>query len=292
MKKIATYSIQHHQRVFNLSSTRQDFFYVELGINSLFNPEPRRSETYAMCFLKQGEVVLQTGLLKQTVKGPCLIALGPTVVRAMNETDNQPYMNIIFFTGDYLLAKRSNVFYLMEFDFFDNNDLHTCTLTPVQALRIERVFNMIKEAVEEHHMHEPEIVRSSIFTLIHEMDSFVKTNPEPQSHIGEKVSPLLGAFKNLLNKEYLQHRLVSFYADKLNVTPKHLSEMLKKETGKTAGEWIDEVIILEAKVLLQNKSLSVSQVSESLNFSDQSVFGKFFKTHTTLTPLQYRKSLL
>ncbi|MXN90234.1 helix-turn-helix domain-containing protein [Flavobacterium sp. Sd200] len=292
MKKIATYSIQQHQKVFNLSSNKKDFFYVELGKGSLFNPEPRRSETYALCFLKQGEILLQTGLQKQTVKAPSLIALGPTVVRSMHETENQPYMDIIFFTGNYLLEKRSNVFYLMEFDFFEDNDLHTSHLNPIQAKKTARIFNMIKEAVEEHHIHEPEMVRSSIFALIHEMDSFVKNYPAPQSHISEKVSPILGAFKRLLNKEYQQQRFVSFYADKLNVTPKHLSELLKKETGKTAGEWIDEVIVLEARVLLQNKSLSVSQVSEYLNFSDQSVFGKFFKTHTSLTPLQYRKSLL
>lgn len=292
MKKIATYSIQHHQKVFNLSSNKKDFFYVALGKNSLFNPEPRRSETYALSFLKKGEVVLQSGLLKQTIKGPCLVALGPTVVRTMQETENQPYMDIIFFTEEYLLANRSNVFYLMQFDFFDNDDRHACNLNPQQAKKIERIYSMIKETITEHHIHEPDIVRSCIFTLIHELDSFHKLNPEPKSHFNENVSPLLAAFKKLLNKEYQQQRLVSFYADKLNVTPKHLSEVLKKETGKTAGEWIDEVIILEAKVLMQNKSLPVSEVSEYLNFSDQSVFGKFFKTHTSLTPMQYRKSAL
>ena len=292
MKKITTYSIEHHQKVFNLSSNKKDFFFVELGKNSLFNSEPRRSETYSISFLKEGEVISQAGLTTQTIKAPAMIALGPTVVRTVRETENQPRMEIIFFTDDYLLANRSNVFYLMEFDFFDNEEQHTFSLNPEQARKIERIYDMMKDTLREHHYHEQEIIRSCIYILIHELNSFHKLQESPESHFNEKMSPILVNFKKLLKKEYQKQRSVNFYADKLNITAKHLSEILKKQSGKTAGEWIDEVIILEAKVLLQNKTLSVAEVSEFLNFSDQSVFGKFFKTHTGLTPLQYRKTTI
>lgn len=82
-----------------------------------------------------------------------------------------------------------------------------------------------------------------------------------------------------------------FYASLLHVTPKHLSEVVKAQTGRTAGEWIDQSVILEAKVLLQQKELSISQVADALHFSDQSVFGKFFKVNTGVSPLAYRQSL-
>lgn len=292
MKKITTYSIQSLQKVFNLSSNKKDFFFVEIGSGSVFNPEPRRSETYSISLLKKGNLEIQTGLLSQTIMGPAMVALGPTVVRSLKEGKEQPVMEIIFFTDDYLLANRSNVFYMMEFDFFENDELHTLNLTPEQAQKIERIYNLIKETLATHHFHQQEIIRSYIFILIHELNAFHKIKNNDNSNFIEKMSPVLINFKKLLNKEYRHERSVNFYAGKLNMTPKHLSDLLKKQTGKTAGEWIDEVIILEAKVLLQNKSLPVAEISDALHFSDQSVFGKFFKTHTSLTPLQYRKSAL
>lgn len=118
MKKITTYSIQHYQKVFNLSSNKKDFFYIELGKNSLFNTEPRRSETYSISFLKESEVISQTGLVKKRVKAPAIIVLGPSVVRTVKETENSPKMEIIFFTDDYLLANRTNAFYLQTRLFF------------------------------------------------------------------------------------------------------------------------------------------------------------------------------
>jgi AraC-like DNA-binding protein len=95
----------------------------------------------------------------------------------------------------------------------------------------------------------------------------------------------------LLVKEFWRHRSVGFYADRLNVTPKYFSEVIKKQTGKTAGEWIDDAVLLEAKVLLQDIDLGIAQISDRLNFCDQSVFGKFFKTHTGISPIEYRKAL-
>jgi AraC-like DNA-binding protein len=85
-----------------------------------------------------------------------------------------------------------------------------------------------------------------------------------------------------------EHKL-DFYASQLHLTPKSLSAAIKKQTGKSAGKWIDDTVTLEAKVLLQNKSLTVSQVSSLLNFSDQSVFGKFFRANAGLSPVAYRK---
>ncbi|NJO25302.1 MAG: AraC family transcriptional regulator [Bacteroidia bacterium] len=77
--------------------------------------------------------------------------------------------------------------------------------------------------------------------------------------------------------EFKRHRSVTFYAGKLNISPKHFSTIIKEQTGKTAGEWIDEIVMLEAKVLLQNKELTVGQVANELNFNDQSTFWQIFQ---------------
>lgn len=293
MKKISTYSIQHQQKMFNLPVSNKDFFFVEIGKSSLFYPEPRRSETYSISYLKEGAIYVQAGLYTQLVTAPAIITLGPTVVRTMQEDpENPPVMQILFFKDSFLLANRTNVFYLMGFDFFEKDDRHYCKPNTEATSRIARIFNFIKDTVQSGHLHEAEIVRSSTFILINEADAVHRQQGGSITVTADNLQPLVVNFKKLLYKEYRSQRTVQFYADRLNITPKHLSEQLKKFTGKTAGEWIDEAIILEAKVLLQNKKYSVAEVSAQLNFADQSVFGKFFKAHTQFTPLQYRKSAL
>lgn len=89
----------------------------------------------------------------------------------------------------------------------------------------------------------------------------------------------------------MRHRNVSYYAQKLFVSPKYLSTVIKEESRKTAGEWIDEMVLLEAKILLQNKELTIAQVADQLSFNDQSTFGKFFKNLTSHSPLDYRRLL-
>ena len=74
----------------------------------------------------------------------------------------------------------------------------------------------------------------------------------------------------------------------MHLTPKYFSSLIKQDSGKTAGEWISEMLLLESKVRLQDKSQSIAQIAYDVNFSDPSHFGKFFKKHTGMSPLKYR----
>lgn len=84
---------------------------------------------------------------------------------------------------------------------------------------------------------------------------------------------------------------VSQYSTELCVTPVYLSRAIKAVSGKTAMEWINEARVSEARIMLRNKDMAIQEISEELNFSDQSSFGKFFKKHTGMSPLEYRRSL-
>ncbi len=84
-------------------------------------------------------------------------------------------------------------------------------------------------------------------------------------------------------------RSVSFYADKLCVTPKHLSAVVKDITGHTAGELIDHYVIMEAKIMLAETALTIQEISNELNFANQSFFGKYFKHLTGFSPSEFRK---
>ncbi len=97
-------------------------------------------------------------------------------------------------------------------------------------------------------------------------------------------------FLDLLKEHYKTRRTVSFYAEKMFITPKYLSAALKKATGKPVNLWIEEAVILGAKILLKSTDLTVSQISDQMNFPNSSYFGRFFKKSTGMTPIEYRES--
>lgn len=97
-------------------------------------------------------------------------------------------------------------------------------------------------------------------------------------------------FIKLVSQNYARHRNVGFYADKLCLTPKYLSKLIKDTSGRSAPEWIDSYVVLEAKNLLKYSNAAIKEIVYTLNFPNQSVFYKFFKARTGQTPSEYRNS--
>lgn len=97
-------------------------------------------------------------------------------------------------------------------------------------------------------------------------------------------------FIRLVGEYHTKYRNVGFYADKLCLTPKYLSKLIKTATGRSAPEWIDSYVILEAKNLLKYSDMTIKEIVYRLNFPNQSVFYKFFKARTGMTPTDYRNS--
>src|SRR5690606_34341115 len=136
--------------------------------------------------------------------------------------------------------------------------------------------------------HVSAIIRSLIYIVLNEIDDAHQSQVSLQSSEADKNSHILAQFKTLLSEHFREERQVSFYADKMHLTPKYFSTVIKEVSGKTAGEWINDMLLLEAKVRLQNKGQSIAQIAYDLNFSDPSHFGKFFKKHIGVSPLEYR----
>lgn len=97
-------------------------------------------------------------------------------------------------------------------------------------------------------------------------------------------------FVKLVHVHHVSERSVSFYADKLFISPKYLTLLVKEATGRSAAKWIDDFVIMEAKNLLRFSGKNIQQVAYALNFSTQSSFGKYFKHLTGMSPTEYQKS--
>ena len=108
--------------------------------------------------------------------------------------------------------------------------------------------------------------------------------------VPSRVRVVFEQFIKLVSEYHTQYRNVGFYADKLCLTPKYLSRIIKDATGRSAPDWIDAYVILEAKNLLKYSGDAIKEIVYKLNFPNQSVFYKFFKARTGMTPSEYRNS--
>jgi len=106
-----------------------------------------------------------------------------------------------------------------------------------------------------------------------------------------KRDKLVEKFLQCVRENYKERRDIEFYAGKLFLTPKYLSKALKQKSGKTAAEWIEDHVMLEARALLKSTNLTIQQISEELNFPSQSFFGKYFKRIAGLSPKEYQKTV-
>ena len=117
--------------------------------------------------------------------------------------------------------------------------------------------------------------------------------------LSEKGKPLVDSsarasltydrFMKLVTEHHSQERGMQFYADKLCLTPKYLSKIVKEASGRSGPEWIDAFVILEAKNLLRYSDESIKEIAYKLHFPSASVFNKFFKANTGLVPSDYRR---
>ncbi|MCC9138464.1 helix-turn-helix domain-containing protein [Pontibacter silvestris] len=287
MDDIKTFSLSKHSRLFSVQDNNREYLFVQAADHPYLE-EPYRAESYAIAFLKEGGIHLQAGLKHHDIEAPSIIALAPSVIRSFRKRKDLMKMDILFFKDTFLLERHADLFFLVKHNFFETNDLHVVHLEPLYETRFKKIFELIELTQSVVNHHQAEIIRNYIFALVYEIDAYYR-----QYSLGTQTLlnayPLFAKFRQLLARNYMKERKLDFYARQLHVTRKYLSAAIKKQTGKSAGEWIDETITLEAKVLLQNRMLTVSQVSEMLNFSDQSVFGKFFKANTGMSPVEYRK---
>lgn len=290
MDQIRTYSISRLQKELEHAKEKKDYFFINIGREPLYTDEPFRTATFSIVILKKGEICLNTGLVTHKLSAPAVITVAPTVIRSFSRTAEKPEMEMIFFTETFLLEQLTDVFFLSRFAFFEDNERHVLPLDGKQLVRLGILFSQIAECMETADRNERAIMRHLICVLIYEIEGL--HNQQASLSRGKREnSPVFQKFRNLVTREFLRHRSVNYYADELNVTPKYLSEVCKRVSGMTAGEWIDKAVMLEAKVLLQNSKLNIAQVSEYLNFSDQSFFGKYFKNLHGSSPLDYRRSL-
>lgn len=149
--------------------------------------------------------------------------------------------------------------------------------------------SMISKYSHSDNHYRQQMTEALIFTLILRIASEYRLkvcdSPERRKNREDFITQ---RFFGFLSEHYLRERDVTYYADKLCITVKYLTKIVKKVTGRTASEWISISTVVEIKQRLKNSDSPIFQIADELGFSDASVFSRYFRRYTGMTPLEYR----
>ncbi len=163
-------------------------------------------------------------------------------------------------------------------------------LSASQYERILEMVRMVRRRRTQPSAFSDSIVMSMIHTLLFElMDAYVDNTPGDIPPMSRADSVFM-KFLSVLSHEFREHREVSYYASRLNLTPRYFATIVRDRSGMSPGGWIARFVIAEAKRLLSNPDSSVKEVAVTLNFPNQSFFGRYFRQNTGTSPGEYRKS--
>lgn len=136
--------------------------------------------------------------------------------------------------------------------------------------------------------NQAEILRHLVMVMINMISERYMEMPNSKTLSTSRTHEIIDDFYQLILTYTKEHRNVNFYAEKLHLTPQYLSTFMKEKTGRSVSQWIDHILILQAKTLLKSTNLSIKEISHDLNFSESSVFCRYFKRITGVSPKSYR----
>jgi len=251
---------------------------------------PVKCETFFTITVLKGELHLHVNLHEVEVhEGQLLLMMPGCIFEGRYQSEDLHFFGMMV-DKDFMELMRKNLGLHMDL----THRYYNYIIRDIKAPAIENHLQMYQMLCTElnraDYFYKKEVIQRycEIWVLkIISLNNYVDEKPELNKPLNRKEE-IFHDFLTLLENFYTQERSISFYADRMCLTPKYLSTIIKEVSGKHGMQWIDEYVSLEAKALLRNSTLSVKQVSDQLNFPSQSMFGRFFKKMTGYSPKQYK----
>jgi AraC family transcriptional activator of pobA len=292
IKKIGQLSLSKFADLYADKLIGPDFFITDAKQLLSLSEYPYRSDGYIIGMCTRGTAQVEVNLqVYEAQPGAMLLATPFHVLRIYDSSDDF-LCRFIVFSKTFLTENNVNSHFLESFSYFKNASLPVIYPDKDDAEILLEIYSLIQQKLErDAHPYRMEISRSILITLLYEIASIYEKQHVMIKGKQNRKQELNVLFQDLVFHHYKEHRNVQYYADALFVSSKHLTESIKDVTGRTAGEWIDDAVILEAKVLLRNHDISIAQVAYAIHFPDQSSFGKYFKKQTGFSPSDYRMAI-
>ncbi len=203
---------------------------------------------------------------------------------------------LITFREAYLVEQVHPDIY-KEFSFLLTEVVQPCILRPEQFAEMEQIYRQIHKEQQGQSLYKDRVIGNLFVVLLLKIKEYIWQDYNP-IYEGNRSSQIVRNFKQAVEQHYRrlvagkeEHVLrVQDYAALQHLHPNYLSTVIKAKTGKAIGTWIAEKTIAAARSLLQHDTAAVKEIAYLLGFAETAHFSNYFKKHTGLTPLAYRKT--
>lgn len=283
MKKYPIYSVRN----FSCNDIHRDFYvntFKEHLKSHSFIEEPHRHDSYLMVFFTNGSGIHEIDFDRFEIKKGSLFVLQPGQMHHWSLSDDIEGFVIIFSQELYNLyfgQKKIN-----DYNFY--HSIHNRPEMVFEATETPKIlpyFNLLIEENSEHNNFQLDKMLN-LLDCIH--IEIARKYSETYSHQTHSYNIKINTFEKLLEQHFKENKSPSFYADKLNITLKHLNRICNEILQKTATEVITDRVILEIKRMLTDKQLAVSEVASAVGYDDYSYFSRMFKKQTGFSPTAFR----
>lgn len=262
---------------------------IDLNILNLYTQYPCRlkAEIFVLCM--DGSVDATINLSEYRIKKNDFVTLSPGSIIQINKIRGDLKLYFMVFSSEFIngLNKSKPIIDLI----YITKNHPVLSLPEEFALIYEEFFLLMKKVYyKKRSPYNSEILKCMLLSILYRLCDMYHDQPMRKETSSNRSEEICQAFGHLVIQHYIQERNISFYAEKMGITPAHLSNTVKSITGKTVMDLISEVVIVDAKAQLKSTNLPIREIAYSLNFPNVSFFGKYFKRLTGMTPIQYRNS--
>jgi len=245
---------------------------------------------YHLLYFTQGSGSQIIDFVKFPVQPGLIYFMRPGQVHHWQFEDS-PEGYIVNFSPAFFDKLLINTAFLDHFPFFNANDVREQVLLPDTEIQ-RHIVSLLKQIISEKQSNKPGkylAITAHLINLFVTLSRDTHTYPAEQQPVSHHTV-LFYDFKKLVEENFTTIRLPKDYAALLFITPGQLNNISKEIAGIAAGEIIRNRVILEAKRLLVNFNLTITDIAGQLNFADNSYFVRFFRKYTGLTPDAFRKA--
>jgi AraC family transcriptional regulator, transcriptional activator of pobA len=287
---LPTYSIQNLNEVpLSTKDFMADYFakYLDEHKNLHF---PHKHSFYHLVYFSIGSGNHSIDFVNFSVEAGQIYFMNPGQVHSWNFSA-KPDGYIVNFSEQYINALIANSRYTDQFSFFSGiANQQVISIPKEERTRIEEILKTVVQEGNSQNILKDDFARTALIQLFIFVSRY--TNFEDGKEKSNYNSVVLHNFQRLIEQHYKEKKLTKDYAAILFVTPNHLNAVSKDATGRSAGELIRDRILLEAKRLLINAKMSISEIAFELDFKDNSYFTKFFKKYEGVAPETFRKQFI
>lgn len=258
--------------------------------------EPVRVSGLTLFFIIEGNMDVEVNTTKYNLKPMSILVLSNASVVKILDICSEKIDAFYLYLSNQFLNDINIDLNVLNFSMLDREPLPLIdNLTENEAKLLSGYMYLLYLNADTNGdtIYSKNVARSLTQALIYQMMQIGYTHSRQFDTSEKNATRRIAYVKDFMSLVQLHHakeRTLSFYADKLFISPKYLSRIIKEATGRSAAEWIDHFVLIDAKNMLRFSSKNVQQVAYTLNFSTQSSFGKFFKHLTGMSPSEYQQT--